>query len=109
MIRMICSYGVASPVLGQRSRQAFRPARRLQLLWLLAQQMTCVRHQLRYRVRFSCVVVTANIAVPIHQHHPRAVNRNALFAAAVRDGKFKTIVREFVNRALWSCKEIPAR
>src|SRR5205823_13490777 len=67
---------------------------RLQLFWLLAQQVICVRHQLRYRFRFSRVVVAADLAVPIHQHYPRAVDRNALCAAAVCDGEFKTIVRE---------------
>jgi hypothetical protein len=60
-------------------------------------------------LRMVCDVITADLTVPIHQHDPRAMHGNSLFVAAIRNGKFKTIVREFVNRALWSREEIPPR
>jgi len=71
--------------------------------------MICVGEHLRYGVRFSGIVITADLTVPIYQDHPRAVHGNSPFIATIRNGKFETIVREFVNRALWSREEIPTR
>ena len=36
------------------------------LFWLLAQQMICVCQQLRYGIRFSGIIITANLTVPIY-------------------------------------------
>ncbi len=63
------------------------------LLRLLAQKMGGVGDQFGDRVGFSCVVITANHAMSIHQDHPRAVDRNSLLIAAVRDREFESIAR----------------
>src|SRR5437773_7701478 len=52
---------------------------RLQLVGLLAQQMICVCEQFRYGLRFSGIVITADLTAPIHQHHPCAVHGNSPF------------------------------
>src|SRR5438876_1584888 len=56
---------------------------RLQLVGLLAQQMICVCEQFRYGLRFSGIVITADLTAPIHQHHPCAVHGNSPFIAAI--------------------------
>ena len=53
------------------------------LLGLLAQQMTGVSNQFRYRVGFRSVVIAADLTMSIHEHHSCAVHRKSLCIASV--------------------------
>ena len=78
------------------------------LFRLLAQKVRCVSDQFCYHIHFGGVVVTTDLAMPIYQHHPRAVDRNPLSIAAVGYRKFEAVVRDFVNSSLGAGQKIPA-
>ena len=62
--------------------------------------MVRVSEQFGYRLGLGRVVVTADLAMSIHEHHPRAVHWDTLLIAAIGNGQLETIVRQFVNRTL---------
>jgi hypothetical protein len=68
------------------------------LLRLLAQKMVRVSDQFRHCISFGRIVVTADLAMSIHEHYPRAVHGNPLGIAAIRDREFEAVMRKLVNR-----------
>jgi len=70
--------------------------------------MIRVGNQFRHCIGFGRIVVTADLTMPIHEHHPRAVDRNSLCITAVGYRELKAVMGKLVDRRFWSRKKIPA-
>ena len=60
---------------------------------LFFQKMICIGQQLGDGIGRDGIVVAADLSVAIDQNHSRAMQRLAVFTAAIGRGKFESIQR----------------
>ena len=71
---------------------------RIALVRLRSQQMIRICHERCDGVGLGCVVVAANLTVPIHQNHARAVHWVASVAAVLGRRELEPMRGQIVNR-----------
>src|SRR5438045_5921660 len=69
--------------------------------------MVRVGEQFGHRLGLDGIVVTADLAMSIYEHHPRAVHGNPLSIAAVGCRQFEAVMRKLVDCGFWSSEKIP--